>query len=129
MKRNLRTLVYVIALVLFTSNYQICEYFYPLTDDESIKMWWFTKSNIYGVIVALVLLASSIGERGVLRFVLDVGIGLSMSNVVDRLYFNTNQFNKYDIVMIAITIIVSIIDYKKEKDVRNINQQAITRAN
>lgn len=115
MRRNLRTSIYLLALVLFVSNYQICEYFYPLMDDESIKMWWYMKSNIYGAIVALVLLASSIGERGVLRFVLDIGIGLSMSNVVDRLYFNTNQFNKYDVVMIAITIVVSIIDYKKRK--------------
>ena len=119
MEYNLRILLYSLAVFLFVGNYQICEFFYPDLDEESVKAWWIMKSNIYSVIVVLLLLSSSISEKGVLRFVLSIGVGLSLSDVVDRLYFNTNQFNEHDLVMIAITIIGASISYKKEKDAKH----------
>lgn len=122
MEKSLRTLLYLTSILLFVGNYQICEFLYPELDEESVKAWWIMKSNIYGLVVALLLLASSISEKGVLRLVLSVGVGLTVSNVVDRLYFNTNQFNKHDLVMIAIAIIGASISYKKEKNVKHNNK-------
>ena len=100
---------------MFSLNYQICEYFYPLNDDESIRLWWHLKNHIYGIVTATMLIASSMGVKGILRFVLDIGVGFTVSNVVDRLYFNTTQFTKADILMILLTFLFAIIDYKKDE--------------
>ena len=108
---SLRVFLFFIAIVLFSSNYLLCEYFYS----EDIDNWWSLKVNINAVVIALVLLASSVKEKGVLRFVLDIGVGFTVSNVVDRLYFNTTQFTKTDIIMIIATFLFAIIDYKKDE--------------
>ena len=115
MIKNLRISLYVLSIVIFLFNYQICEYFYPLEDEESIRMWWHLKNHIYSIVIAISFIASSIDEKGVLRFVLDIGVGFTVSNVVDRLYFNTTQFTKADILMILLTFLFAIIDYKKDE--------------
>tara|TARA_R110000803_G_scaffold79762_1_gene145486 strand:- start:181 stop:534 length:354 start_codon:yes stop_codon:yes gene_type:complete len=117
MTKNIKTVVYLVSVVLFISNYSICDYFYPDNTQEAIDGWWYMKSNIHAIVIALVFIASSINSIGVLRFILDVGVGFTISNVVDRLYFNTTEFNRADIVMIAITFIIASIDYKKDKNV------------
>lgn len=113
--KNIKILVYSIALALFFCNYHICEYFYPYNDQASIDSWWMLKNNIYAIIISLLFLASSFNSIGLTRFVLEVGIGVSLSNVIDRIYSDTTQFNRYDLLMIAITVIFAIIDYKKDE--------------
>lgn len=111
MKEILRTSLFFTSILLFVFSYDICEYFFS----EDIDKWWSTKCNIYSIIIALLFVASSIDKRGVLRFVLDIGVGFTVSNVVDRLYFNTTQFTKADIIMIIATFLFAIIDYKKDE--------------
>ena len=115
MKQNLRIFLYVLSILIFSLNYQICEYYYPCLDQESINNWWDLKTHIYGIVIAMILIASSIDKKGVLRFVLDIGVGFTVSNVVDRLYFNTTQFTKADIIMIIATFLFAVIDYKKDE--------------
>ena len=117
MIKNLRTLIYLVSILLFVSCFQICSYFHEPITEEAVSLWWDMKSNIHAIVIALVFIASSINSIGVLRFILDVGVGFTISNVVDRLYFNTTEFNRADIVMIAITFIIASIDYKKDKNV------------
>ncbi len=114
MKNNLRILIVIIAVSLIPLNNYICDYVYPLNDEASIKAWWYLKEDVYGVIIALVIISYSISMRGVLRFVLEVSAGLAISNVVDRLYFNVRNFTKADIIMIIATLLFAVIDYKKD---------------
>jgi len=111
MNNNLRILLYTISIVLFAFSYEICDYLYF----DDIDAWWDTKCNMYAIITSIVFIASSIGKKGILRFVLDIGVGFTVSNVVDRLYFNTTQFTKADIIMIIATFLFAIIDYKKDE--------------
>jgi len=106
-------------MTLFVTNYGICQYLYPAMDDLSCDKWWETNSCIYGITIALLLLASTLKERGVLRFILDIGAGFAVSNVIDRMYFNTTQFNKSDYIMIAMTILIAVLDYKKDEHTTN----------
>jgi len=115
MIKNLRVLIIIFAVTLIPLNNHICDYAYPLNDDSSIKAWWYLKEDIYGVVIALVLLSYSISMKGILRFVLEVSVGLTLSNVIDRLYFNVREFTKADIIMIIVTFLFAIIDYKKDE--------------
>lgn len=125
MERSLRIFLLIVAMVIIPFNYYICEFFYPLNDAASIKMWWRLKECIYGLIIAIILLSYSLTTRGVLRFVLDICVGLTISNVVDRLCFNTIEFTKADIIMIIATFLFAIIDYKKDELTTN-NKRDIT---
>ena len=114
MERSLRIFLLIIAMVIIPFNYYICEFFYPLNDEESIKMWWRLKEGVYGVIIAIILLSYSLTTRGVLRFILDICVGLTISNVIDRLCFNAIEFAEDDIIMIIATLLFAVIDYKKD---------------
>ena len=111
MKNILRITLYIFSILLFSSNYLLCEYFYS----QNIDRWWDLKMNINALVMALVFISSNIDKKGILRFVLDIGVGFTVSNVVDRLYFNTTQFTKTDIIMIIATFLFAIIDYKKDE--------------
>lgn len=105
----------MLAIVLFVSNYQICDYFYYNDEVKDLKKWWGLKSNIYAIILCLVFFASALKSKGYLRFILDIGIGLTISNVIDKVFFNVLDFNYNDIIMITLTLCFSYLDYLKEK--------------
>tara|TARA_R110000787_G_scaffold285916_1_gene402708 strand:- start:285 stop:632 length:348 start_codon:yes stop_codon:yes gene_type:complete len=96
-----------LAITLFVSNYSICEYFYP----DNIKSWWTLKINIYAIIIALVFLSQSLGTKGVLRFILELGVGISISSVIDKLYFDVHTFTFSDIIMISTTVCFASYQY------------------
>lgn len=110
---EVRSLIYVSAILLFVFNYQICDYFYYVDGVLDRKGWWSLKSNIYAVIIGLVFLASHIEARGVKRLILSVGIGFTISNVIDKCFFNVLEFRYNDIIMIIITIAFALIDFLK----------------
>ncbi len=95
------------VIALFMGNYKLCDYFYS----EDINKWWILRTNIYAIIFALSLTLARIDTIGVQRLILSIGIGLSVSDVIDRLVFNSNVFNYSDIFMIIITVSISIYDY------------------
>lgn len=97
----------IIVILLFVGNYQICELFYK---NDLIK-WWELRTNIYAVLFALVLYIARVNSKGILRFILSVGIGFSVADVIDRLIFDVTVFNKADILMIILTIIISAYNY------------------
>ena len=107
---NIKILLTIIIILLFFGNYYICEYFYS----DNTDAWWDLKLNLYAVIIALLLFLSRIGSKGILAFFLDVGIGLSLSNVIDRVYRDTTTFTEDDIYMIIATIIGAVLTYKKQ---------------
>lgn len=109
-----KKILIILAITLFVSNYQICDYFYYNDEVKDLKLWWGLKSNIYAVIIALTFYASSINEKGVLKLVFNIGVGLAISNVIDKCYFNVLVFNSNDVIMVIITISLSLLNYLNE---------------
>jgi hypothetical protein len=111
--KEAKIILIIIAITLFVSNYAICDHFYFTDGILDSKGWWRLKSNIYAVIIATVFLSAQIGTKGLLRFVLSVGIGFTISNVIDKLYFNVLEFTQADIYMIIATLVISGYDWYK----------------
>jgi len=119
--KGVKITLIILAITLFVSNYYICDYFYYNDEVKNIKDWWYLKCDIYGVIIALLLFALDIGEKKWLKFVVEIGLGLAISNILDRLIFNTRVFNTSDIYMILITVAFAtynLINGNKQRTVK-----------
>ena len=112
---EVKNILYILAILLFIFNYQICDYFYYNNIVKDLPKWWGLKSNIYAIIMMLVFYASLIKTKGFLRLILSIGLGLCASNVIDKCFFNVLEFRFNDIIMIIITICLSIVDFLKNK--------------
>ena len=109
--KEVKKILYVLAILLFVSNYQICDLFYYNEDFKDIKKWWCLRSNISAVIMMLIFYASLIKTKGVLRLILSIGLGFCVSNVIDKVFFNVLSFNYNDIIMIILTFCLSFYRY------------------
>lgn len=109
--KKVRIILNIIAILLFVLNYQICEFFYP----EDIKQWWALKVNLYAVIIALVFYSASINTKGWVKFVLYIGVGFSISSVIDKVFLDVRVFTSMDLLMIVITFIFASINLIKER--------------
>ena len=107
---GVRIFLISIAVILFFTSYWICDYYYPYDASSPLdfdsKGWWTLKTKLYAVIMALVLSSSSFGlnRNKWLRFVCEIGTGLSISNLIDKCYWNVLTFTESDIYMILITV-------------------------
>jgi len=108
LKRKVKYVIPIISFILFVGNYQICEYFYP----NNIKEWWHLKVDIYSIIIALLFIYSSLFVKRWIRFLFDIFVGLTVSNVIDRIVFNVRDFKWNDILMIAITFVFAFYNLR-----------------
>ena len=112
--KEVKIFLVFLGIFLFVGNYSICDYFYYNDEVKDIKAWWGLKSNIYAIILALVLLSYSLGLKNrYLRFILEIGVGFSVSNVIDKVFFDVINFTKSDVIMIVITFGVAIYNFKR----------------
>lgn len=114
MMKEVKIILFLLAITLFVSSYSICDFFYYNDEIKDIKKWWGLKSNIYAIIMMLVFYASLINTKGILKLVLNIWLGFCVANVVDKVYFNVLEFRYNDIFMIVITIGLSLYTYLKE---------------
>lgn len=115
--KKIKTILVIIAVILFLVNYQICEFFYP----NDIKKWWALKINNYAVVLALTFISYGINTKGILKLILNISAGLMISSVIDKVWFNVREFRYNDIIMIILTICFSVLDYLKvlKNDAKN----------
>ena len=113
--KEFKVCIYLIAIILFVSSYQICDFFYFNNEIKDIKKWWVLRSNIYAIIMMLIFYASLINTKGVLKLILSIGFGFCFSNVIDKVFFNVLDFNYKDIIMIILTICISLYNYLDER--------------
>ena len=110
-KEYRRVFYSTLSILFFLGNYHLCQYFYPLDDDESIRLWWLLKVDIYALVIALCFLSISVkgatDERikKIEIFMYSFGVGLAVSNFIDRrllgdIYFSWDSY--YAVVVIAI---------------------------
>ena len=109
-KDSIKTLLIVLACVLYVSNYAICELFFS----DDLRNWWFLKCDIYTLVIVLLLLSYSIGQKKLVKFFLSVFTGLAASNFIDKFIFDSTHFETDDFLMIAITLLVSGYEWSKE---------------
>lgn len=103
--KTVKTILALTAVLLFVCNKYICDY---VCGDEDLTTWWTLRLNLYAVLIGLVFIISTINiSTKFIGFVLSVGVGFCISDIIDRLYFDINKFTAHDIIMIIITIALS----------------------
>ena len=116
-----RLSIIILAIAFFLGNYQICNYFYPLDDAVSIRNWWLLKVDIYALIIALLFILAaqdktdSIKLRLLEKLILNISIGFTTSNFIDKRIFGVQGYVTTDIVMIIVVVLVSYYDFRKLK--------------
>jgi lipoprotein signal peptidase len=75
--------------------------------------WWDLRLNITALIFAGSFICMRIGSEGFYRMILSIGVGLSVSNVIDRIFFDVQIYTFADIFMVIGTLTFSIYDYVK----------------
>ena len=113
--KEVKIYIYLIAIILFISSYQICDFFYYNDDVKNIQKWWGLRSIIYAIVMMLIFYASLINTKGVLRLILSISFGFCFSDVIDRLFFNVFEFNYNDLIMIILTLCISLYKYLDER--------------
>ena len=113
--KEVKKILFIFCIILIVCNYSICDYFYYNDEIKNIKNWWKLKSIIYGIIIMLLFYASRINTKGLLKFVLSVGLGFCISNVIDKVFFNVLEFRYNDIIMIILTFCFATLDYLKNR--------------
>ncbi len=109
----------ILIVLFFLSNYHICNYFYPLDNDESVELWWLLKLDIYAVIIALCFYLASLEPnnniklRLIEKFISNVGVGLAVSNAIDRRTHDRMYYTSADLAMLIVVLLVSYYDFKK----------------
>jgi hypothetical protein len=108
MKSGIANILSCLALLLFLANYPLAEYLYPqnIQYDSNISF----RFNEYAIIIMFTLLAAKNTQSRFSGFMLSMLIGLSVSDVVDRLWFNITDFRWNDLLMILATIYFSYKD-------------------
>ena len=105
MKSIISNILSCFALLLFIANYPLAEYLYPqnIQYDENIAF----RFNEYALIIMFTLLAAKNVQSRFSGFMLSMLIGLSVSDMVDRLWFDITCFRLNDLLMLAVTIFLS----------------------
>lgn len=120
-----RVILICLAIFFFVGNYHICNYFYPLDTEEHINNWWVLKMDIYALIIVICLVLANTKKteqkriRGLERFLGSVGVGLAISNLIDRHVYDLEGYIIGDVYTILIILFVAYIDYYKFMRITN----------
>lgn len=101
-----------LTVLLFTANFQLCELFYR----NDIESWWDCRNNISALAYTCALISFNSERTKINLFLMSVGVGFSISDVIDRMVFSCTEFTFSDLLMITITIYYS---YKNNYGKRN----------
>lgn len=99
----------IILVLLFVGNSHICDI---LTSD--INSWWKLRTGLYSIIIGLAFYISTMKHTIFSKVVISIGIGLTSSDIIDRVFFDINYFTWSDIIMIVISIAVPIFNNRIE---------------
>ncbi len=109
--QNHRYYTIPLILILWLSNYWICEYFYS----DNVPRWWDVKQSIYNICIILSLISISIETKGYIILVIDFMIGVIISSIIDRLFYDINSYDSNDITMITLSISITVLKFIKMK--------------
>jgi len=116
----MRLILSSLLVLLFGFGYVICNLFYPeylLNKGEHADKWWDLRMNLYSVLIGGLFYTLTLKQSypKLERFVLEIGVGLSMSDIIDRLVFDVTKFTNSDYFMIFATLVFATIDFNRDK--------------
>lgn len=96
------------AIILYVFLYQICELFYS----NDVDSWYKLKYTLLSTIVASLVLVNKVEDENLsegkkTEFLLNVFVGVLISDIIDRVYFTTD-FTYTDFVLLFINIMVNV---------------------
>lgn len=114
----MKLILAILVNVLFFSNYWICELFYPGSNASWEIFIPMDKlcHNIWAIIILLSLIVASMKKTNSpeINFWINTAIGLSSSDVIDRIVLETTTFTHSDYILIPVTFIIAYLNYRSE---------------
>ena len=116
-KRILHLILIIIANILFFGSHFYCDYkTYGVIEPskellEAIDSypWWVLRCNLYALTFLDLVLASYLPKHKFSFFWMAFLVGLSISDVIDRTYFNINTFTVADRIMLVVNLVLSLV--------------------
>lgn len=108
-----------LSILFFLGNYHLCQYFYPLNDDDSIRLWWLLKVDVYVLVICLCYLSISVkgsenkNVEKIEMFMYSFGVGLAVSNFIDRRFLDNVYFEWDSYYAVLLIAIVSYFNVKR----------------
>ncbi len=101
----------LIVVLLFPFNYLICDLIYDWNEhwDKNLSL----RFNIYSIMFLILFILAKNDKTNFSNFILSIGIGFSLSDVVDRCFFDKTVFDWKDILMIVLTLFFSYKNYDR----------------
>lgn len=96
-------------VLAFIFNYLIAEALYPWDENPDSNLA--ARFNIYALILLAGFSINLMDHTRFSKFVISIGIGLCISDVLDRFVFDNTSFQWNDITMIILTLITSYYKY------------------
>lgn len=109
----MRLVISIIVLLFFTFRERFCVWYFP--DMKTVTGEWDASNdltmNTFSLLFCLTFLFGRLGVSTKKEKLLwDIIIGISISDVADRVFFDINHYTKEDIGMLAFTIMISYLD-------------------
>lgn len=118
----MKLILTIFSVILFCSSFLICKSIYPLAFEDNEQAIKFTDLRyalyaIFGIMCYIIAELKYDKYPKITKFVLDIGIGFCVSDIIDRFIFNIYTFQKEDIIMIFITISIATYYYFKKEPI------------
>lgn len=92
-------------------NPTMCEWFYP----NDINNWWQLRLGIYSLVLCLLFIINTFSTvvklEKYFNFTIYVGIGLTSSDCIDRLFLNIDFFTWMDLIMVSMVLLIGYRKY------------------
>lgn len=100
----------LLAILLYCTKYWICQYFYA----DDLVAWWQLRVALDTVNYAMCFYIAYKFSKGFIRDVFMVGMVFCGGDILDRYFFNINEFNLNDLLLLAFAVIYLIPSYARE---------------
>ena len=128
-KDHTKLVLSVASVIFWLTAHHVCNFIYPLNDEESVASWWYLKADFYVVIICMCYVIATLKSSSFKKvkfvedFMIQFGVIFATSNVVDRWILDSRVFMwsaYYPLLLIA------FISYF---NVKRLNKEALKQAN
>ncbi len=114
-----RIILLILITLIYFGNYHICQYFYPGDSQDSINDWYNLKMANYNIVIVLSIYLASLKPTKddliniIEFFTMSVLSSIIISNIIDRLFFDSRFYEWNDLFIIIGAIIISLFESRK----------------
>jgi hypothetical protein len=110
----MKNILVLISISIFCFNYQICTLFYELNSDE----WWTLRFILFSILFNLLTYLARIETKGTTRFLFNIMLGFTLSDLTDRVIYNDASFHCTDLLVIFVILVKDFVSFKRNFDER-----------